>query len=835
MAFLSRLRENEKSLPVFFLFAVIFIVFGLPIILGYSLLPSYPTPSVFPSGFYHEPVRSPAGDLSIDPGGSLQILPWDKMAGDALKKGNIPLWNPYSLTGIPFLANIQSAFLFPLQTLQDIMPSYMWSVMYMVRFFAAGSFTFLFLRRVGLQPLAAVSGALLYVLSGSVVLYFRLEPAFNSDIMLPVVLYFFERLYGSWSRKNLLWAALSFSFLVVSGQPEISIINALFAGSYSFFRGWQKHAEGCKKGEAFGPLTMYPMGILMAMPLLMSVWEYFQNTDPGRAGLGKMYLNARIMVFQVIPQLLGHAGHYISPGAKAIFSWNYIGGYTGVIGAYLVILGILSRGEKAFNDISKFMMIAAGILLMKIYGFPPLQWLGALPVLKHFWITRYSGAALTMSFATVAAVGTQEILTNTNTEVRQRAFIATLILIAILLSPVTGLITAKLNTLVLGSLAITTIFMGLLWFLIVRQNTGREAFAVIILLSAELMVLTQFGLKPGVELLRIASVFILSSGVIIASEGKRLAAGLLVIVSITAMSASFIISKKGPPVNRDLFRGSSFITFLKERQLNNYERAFSLDGFLTGNFHSAFGIYGLNVCEALVPGNVNEFAKRYLDPHANPVFFDGDNGFRTGGSAREALLTYKKYYDLIGARYIVTSPEKGLNDSGMVRIYNNEAQIWENAAAYPRAFVVSDVKVSGSTKDALDMMGTLDLRDQAVITSKESGFKVNNPGRGLSPTEVKIREMSAQKIVLAIENPQKGRMLVITDTYYPGWVAKVDGDARPIYEADGAFRGIFLEKGDKEIVLEYKPRSFFYGTGVSIASIFCCLIPWRRFRGGVPI
>lgn len=39
---------------------------------------------------------------------------WRKLAVDEMRKGNMPLWNPYSFSGTPLLANFQSAVFYPL-------------------------------------------------------------------------------------------------------------------------------------------------------------------------------------------------------------------------------------------------------------------------------------------------------------------------------------------------------------------------------------------------------------------------------------------------------------------------------------------------------------------------------------------------------------------------------------------------------------------------------------------------------------------------------------------------------------------------------------------------
>jgi len=66
--------------------------------------------------------------------------------------------------------------------------------------------------------------------------------------------------------------------------------------------------------------------------------------------------------------------------------------------------------------------------------------------------------------------------------------------------------------------------------------------------------------------------------------------------------------------------------------------------------------------------------------------------------------------------------------------------------------------------------------------------------------------------------------LVLTDTFYPGWKAYIDGEETKIYPTDIAFRGIFVPKGKHDIVFRYKPESFYYSVYISIVTLVVSLL-----------
>ena len=63
-----------------------------------------------------------------------------------------------------------------------------------------------------------------------------------------------------------------------------------------------------------------------------------------------------------------------------------------------------------------------------------------------------------------------------------------------------------------------------------------------------------------------------------------------------------------------------------------------------------------------------------------------------------------------------------------------------------------------------------------------------------------------------------GGILVLSDTYYPGWRAFVDGVERPILRANHVFRAVVVPAGARDVVFSYEPDSFRYGLLVSVAA-----------------
>jgi hypothetical protein len=115
-----------------------------------------------------------------------------------------------------------------------------------------------------------------------------------------------------------------------------------------------------------------------------------------------------------------------------------------------------------------------------------------------------------------------------------------------------------------------------------------------------------------------------------------------------------------------------------------------------------------------------------------------------------------------------------------------------------RAFVVGCVVEARGADAALKALLDLDPGRVAVVEG-ETGLDCGEPSGSATilshgPTEVRV--------AAHMEAPG---LLVLTDSWYPGWEALVDGTPTPVLRSNVAFRGVVLSKGDHEVVFRYRP------------------------------
>jgi hypothetical protein len=113
-----------------------------------------------------------------------------------------------------------------------------------------------------------------------------------------------------------------------------------------------------------------------------------------------------------------------------------------------------------------------------------------------------------------------------------------------------------------------------------------------------------------------------------------------------------------------------------------------------------------------------------------------------------------------------------------------------------------------------------DPRAEVVIVEGSGGdgpLPATPPGPPIE-TPVTFLEYGPRRVHLEVRAP-RDCWLFLGDTWYPGWVATVDGEVTPIHRANIAGRAVHLPGGAREVVFTYDPRSLRTGTIVALLGV----------------
>jgi uncharacterized membrane protein YfhO len=91
-------------------------------------------------------------------------------------------------------------------------------------------------------------------------------------------------------------------------------------------------------------------------------------------------------------------------------------------------------------------------------------------------------------------------------------------------------------------------------------------------------------------------------------------------------------------------------------------------------------------------------------------------------------------------------------------------------------------------------------------------------------------DYSANRVLLRTRANKSG-FLILSDTYYPGWKAFVNGKEVPVVKVDHIIRGVFLKEGEHEVKFVFRPTTLIIGACISLITLLgvcVCLFILRK-------
>jgi hypothetical protein len=168
-------------------------------------------------------------------------------------------------------------------------------------------------------------------------------------------------------------------------------------------------------------------------------------------------------------------------------------------------------------------------------------------------------------------------------------------------------------------------------------------------------------------------------------------------------------------------------------------------------------------------------------------------------------------------------------------VYSGDVRIYRNRNALPRAFMVHRAELVSGQAEAIQRLRAADF-DPATTAVVEGEFppeerEALSGAQGPGSSRVEFVEYRGTEVVLHVRTDRPG-LLVLSDTYYPGWEAFVDGKARPIHPTNLALRSVFLEPGRHEVRFVFAPTPFRAGAAISLLALagLVAFGLWSRFR-----
>lgn len=687
--------------------------------------------------------------------------------------GRFPLWNPNLACGLPGIGSIQSANLFPLNLLTlPISPFHASGWLAFVKLALAGGFTLLLARRLGLATLPATAAGVVFALGGFMVFWLN-HPHVNSVMWLPLLLYCAEVMLdrrANDQRTLIVWliTALSFGFMLLGGHPPSMVHMLIIIAVYFCVRAIMLRRGMTTLSAAMLLASALLAGLVIASPQVLTYVEYnsLSSTSAASATLNR---NAErfdefVWLHYFMPYVSGSA-MLMGPDLHEHFGMHeYMTGklvYVGITTLLLCAVAVVCRGTRRM---AWMWLSAAGIGLVIAHGVWPLPYLWSiLPVLNQINHTRLI-VVTTLALSITAGLG----LAAFPAFITKRGLAITITLVALL--------------------------SGALLIVWLRWRGGD--------------LWTSPSMQAGREfLLRQIAVFVIPIvifALLVALPGgrrMRWRQGVLVVV----LAGELLWQGFGfnPAISRDQYYPSTPATQTIAGGVGP-QRVLALAGVLQPNTASALNLKdargvdfaSLRRFEELMTGKAGDF------------YF------------RRAVEQLDRLTLLPGVEYVMTYPSQPpLAPSVFDRVYQGEVSVYRFRAAVPRAIVVHAAVVERDDAKALALMrdGGMNPTKAVLLESGEASGLVN--GEHVNDAVEWLGD-TPDEITLRVNAGEAGH-LVLFDTWFPGWVADVNGVPARVYRADYAFRAVAVPAGVSTVQWSYRPLAFSLGATASIMTLTC--------------
>jgi hypothetical protein len=292
-----------------------------------------------------------------------------------------------------------------------------------------------------------------------------------------------------------------------------------------------------------------------------------------------------------------------------------------------------------------------------------------------------------------------------------------------------------------------------------------------------------------------------------------------------------IKSSYGLPERYNPFNQPPYVDFIKKD--NDFCRIMALGGTLMPNFSSAFHLQDIRYVNALSVEDYHRHREHLFSSHSTPSI-DSFSLWFTGVEESESNLAELRdnlpHFWLLGVKYILTPSSIDL--SFLRLVYQGEVNIYEVPFFVPRVFVAHQFEYASSREQATDRIYALgsEIVDKVILEEKIPDGYLHTGTYQDTDSSASIIEYGVNQVVIETESEKPG-ILVLTDVFYPGWKAYVDGRPTEVFRVDGLVRGVLIEEGRHTVVFSYFPDTFVAGLIAAViafaGSLILLFVPTR--------
>ncbi len=737
------------------------------------------------------------------------FYPYRTFTTEEFKQGRIPLWNPYVFSGNIHAATYQSAVWYPLNILYFILPQAdAWSILILLQPILVGWFTYLFLRSLGQSKAASLLGAVGFAFSGwMIAMWEEALVLVHSVLWLPLALFASNLIWeGKHQKQGFLLLAIALSFSILAGFLQMSIYVFATVFLWNIYRYRAANTQNRSRGTGVVAMS-FVAGILMSGVQWVPALEAYLLSSRGVVNakfLFDQFLSpvTHLITF-IVPDFWGNPGSY-----NYFSSLVYIQERVIYIGIFVFIFAIFMYCIRTSRDINFWKIFTAVTLSL---GFVlPTSWIWYtfhVPILSVAQPARIFVLS-TFGLCILAGYG----IDGMNREGSRRIFLRIIFCI--------GAVIGLLWVYVIG-----------IWLMV--QNKS--------FLSKWPYLVATVSLRN----LLLPTIFLIVAWGSFRFLKKNRTAFIITIFIATIMGSIYFANKMLYFSDRK-FEYPPLEPIITLRNLAGDDRVWSYgNGYIIRNMLSYYRIFSPEGYDALYPQRYGELlytigTKGVVTDQINRTDVTlgetSQNELMTSSSERLRLMF------LLGVKYVIEHkedsgkdtilPEKRFPPNLFVLTWQNDAwRIWQYKDALPRTSIAHDVIIQNDPQKIVDQLynSNVNLLNTVIL---EDPLSLPTAGLGAQREEsASISAYEANRVTITVYAKSPG-VLFLSDTYFPGWEAYVDGVQTKIYRADYAFRAVPVGVGNHTVIFTYDPLSFKIGVAGSVIGVALLLgmaLVSRRF------
>ncbi|KKS24849.1 MAG: hypothetical protein UU81_C0001G0004 [Microgenomates group bacterium GW2011_GWC1_41_8] len=688
-----------------------------------------------------------------------QQYPWRFIAIDQMKQGQWPSWNPYSFSGTPLAANLQSAPFYPLNVLFFMFPFHIsWTLLIMLQPLLAGLFLYLYLREMKLSNYAALFGSIVFAFSGFSIAWLEWNTLGHVGLWLPLILLSIEkivRVIRGFRVKNTkqiyLWSGiLTFSLIssFFGGHLQTFfyvLLTSLAYGTVRIIHEVNVIQTKVRKAAVFLASSAILAGIVTSVqwvPMVEFISKSTRLADQSDWLSEGWFIPFQHLIQFIVPDFFGNPATLNYWG-----TWNYgeMVGYISIIPLLFSLIALMWRRDKKTLFFTILLIISLLFATDNFVARIPYQL--QIPLLSTSQPTRLL-FLVDFSIAVLAALGFDLFL-------RKKVSIKKL------------LVTVG----VIGGI-------GVLLWVYVLLGSGENLLVAkrnLILPSGLFLVgvLGSLGYLGKNQLLKHAALF-----------------GLIVFTVIDLLRFGWKFTPFTP--REYLFPQTSTIQFITS-QPGKFRIMATDNKILPPNFSSMYGIESVSGYDPLYSRDYAELASAWSRNTPNNEVIDFNR-----------IITPDNYEskiaDVLNVQYVLSLSEI---DSEKLHLVFEEGQtkVYENTEVLPRVYLVESVQTVKNVEDMLDKLfdESIDLQKTALVESNT--IPIDN--RPLSELEhVDITDYLPSRVTLQSKT-EASRMIVLSDVYDENWRVFIDGTESTSYRVNYILRGVIVPEGSHTVEFSY--------------------------------